>query len=1078
MTPSTIPSQSPPVLGRPSRFVALLAAIAAAVVISPIHRVAAEIPVFRSGNPGDLFKAIGVTPEGAQIVVGRRGPDAGFFEWQGEQLKFTPIGVEALDPIVNPLSLYPEKHISRDGRYVIARGQDERVTLWDRVIGRPIVIPGRRVWPYPWPVSVASVGGEPVVAGRSIDETDIRPTWWSPSEGFRVEKGASPWASFDALTVDGRVAGVGSIAGEYKGFVGTPTRFDTVLQRYGNDTIGITAISPNGHIVSGWQAFPPFRAAFLWTDGVPKHLHLSPDQPATLTGAISDSGFAGGMKVDLQPTARAYIYDPTIGGVRWFDEWWRSKFAATPLPSPATNVVDLLDHEGDLLMVLQGPLSQIATVPRAALAPSPSTLAVGNTFTPSTSPSPTTDESVAQGAEPNPAVTENSPSQLATRRLARPHAPAPSIARIWNEEALSAIRIDLPNPPAHARNLFHLSVAMFDAWSAFEPTAPGVIYHGKHSAANLDSARHEAISYAAYRILRERYTLSRNAVQTLFILDSRFRSLGYNPDNLSQDPSTPAGVGNRVATAVSTFYAEDGARQAQNYKDPTPYNGGYAPFNPPLVTLISGVTCWDINQWQPLSISGATSQNGIPLETVQSYQAPQWGRVRPFALTREDDSRPWIDPGPPPRLGTATDAQFRDEVVRVIRHSSELTPEDGAELDISPGAFGNNPLGSNSGQGYPLNPVTGNPYPPNRVKRGDFARILAEFWADGPTSETPPGHWNTIANYVTDHPAFTRRMGGTGPALSQLEWDVKMYFALNGALHDAACAAWTLKRYYNGWRPITAIRLMGQRGQSTDPNGPLYHPDGLPLVPNLIEVQSIPIPGGQGITVPTLMIRTWRGQPADPLAQIGGVGWIPANSWLPYQRRTFITPAFPGYVSGHSTFSRAAAEVLTELTGSPYFPGGLGTFLAPANRFLFFEKGPTTDVELQWATYYDAADQAGISRIWGGIHPSVDDFTGRRVGSQVGKNAWNLAKRYFDGSIQTAIVDLQIRPAGPTQCELRFKAIRGMSYLLQSTPDLSIPFTNDPSGAFTATDTSAVRVEADFGSSRYYRIVTMQSPAN
>jgi hypothetical protein len=109
-------------------------------------------------------------------------------------------------------------------------------------------------------------------------------------------------------------------------------------------------------------------------------------------------------------------------------------------------------------------------------------------------------------------------------------------------------------------------------------------------------------------------------------------------------------------------------------------------------------------------------------------------------------------------------------------------------MNISPGAFGNNPLGANSGTGHVLNPATGAPYPPNVVPRGDFARVLAEFWADGPQSETPPGHWNTIANAVSDHPAFVRRIGGAGPILDPLEWDVKCYFALNGALHDAACA--------------------------------------------------------------------------------------------------------------------------------------------------------------------------------------------------------------------------------------------------------------------------------------------------
>jgi hypothetical protein len=102
--------------------------------------------------------------------------------------------------------------------------------------------------------------------------------------------------------------------------------------------------------------------------------------------------------------------------------------------------------------------------------------------------------------------------------------------------------------------------------------------------------------------------------------------------------------------------------------------------------------------------------------------------------------------------------------------------------------------------------------------------------------------------------------------------------------------------------------------------------------------------------------------------------------------------------SGHSTFSRAAAEVLTSITGSPYFPGGFGEFVAPAGDYLVFEDGPSEDVRLQWATYYDAADQAGQSRIWGGIHIWPDDSVGRRTGSQAGLAAYDLATTYFDGS--------------------------------------------------------------------------------
>src|SRR5262245_8016148 len=145
-----------------------------------------------------------------------------------------------------------------------------------------------------------------------------------------------------------------------------------------------------------------------------------------------------------------------------------------------------------------------------------------------------------------------------------------SIARIWDEEILAAIRIDLPHPPVHARNLFHFSVAMYDAWAAYDSQAVGYLYHAKHGAADVTAARREAVSFAAYRILRERYSLSRGAAATLPILDSRMVSLGYDPSNVSLDPATPAGLGNRVAATVSAYFIEDGARQTNGYADLPP----------------------------------------------------------------------------------------------------------------------------------------------------------------------------------------------------------------------------------------------------------------------------------------------------------------------------------------------------------------------------------------------------------------------------------------------------------------------------------------------------------------------------
>ena len=363
-----------------------------------------------------------------------------------------------------------------------------------------------------------------------------------------------------------------------------------------------------------------------------------------------------------------------------------------------------------------------------------------------------------------------------------------------------------------------------------------------------------------------------------------------------------------------------------------------------------------------------------------------------------------IDLGPPPRLGDpATDGAFKQAAVDVLRDSSQLDPADGIEIDVSPASLGNSELGTNDGAGYATNPSSGEPYVARLTKAADYYRVLAEYWADGPTSETPPGHWNLIANSVAETPGFERRIGGTGPEVNALEWDVKMYFALNGAVHDAAIAAWGLKANYNSVRPISMIRYMGGLGQSSEPTGPSYDREGLPLVPDLVEVvttdSSAPGQRHESLAehVGDIAVRTWRGPPSDPTTETSGVGWIRAVDWVPYQRPTFVTPSFPGYVSGHSTFSRAAAEVLTGITGSAFFPGGLADWTIEQGSLLH-EEGPTADVDLQWATYFDAADQAGLSRLYGGIHTSEDDLTGRVVGDRAGLAAWALAQTYFDGT--------------------------------------------------------------------------------
>jgi len=90
---------------------------------------------------------------------------------------------------------------------------------------------------------------------------------------------------------------------------------------------------------------------------------------------------------------------------------------------------------------------------------------------------------------------------------------------------------------------------------------------------------------------------------------------------------------------------------------------------------------------------------------------------------------------------------------------------------------------------------------------------MAEFWADGPHSDAPPGHWNEIGNYVSDRMdqlAIPKRIGGSGPVVNNLEYDVKRYFAENGALHDAAIAAWNHKGVYDGFPSHFVYPLHGR----------------------------------------------------------------------------------------------------------------------------------------------------------------------------------------------------------------------------------------------------------------------------
>ncbi len=646
-----------------------------------------------------------------------------------------------------------------------------------------------------------------------------------------------------------------------------------------------------------------------------------------------------------------------------------------------------------------------------------------------------------------------------------------SVAREWNEATLFAIRNDLARPTVHARNLFHTSIAMYDAWAVYDTIAQTYLlgktvngyeceFLGIDPPSNIDSARNEALSYAAYRLLRHRFQFSPGAINSLPMFDTMMLDMGYDIFYTNQNYTTgnPAALGNYIAQCLINFGFQDGSNEQIGYN-----NIAYEEVNPPLVMAFPGnPNIIDPNRWQPLTLDLFIDQAGNPIPfNTPDFLSPEWGQVAPFALSPDDASiyerdgfDYWVyhDPGPPPYLDTTAVGGISEEYKwgfgLVSVWSSHLDPNDSVMIDISPASFGNIPLdeyptdvvglrdfynfldGGDPSTGHTMNPATGQPYTPQMVPRADYARVLAEFWADGPDSETPPGHWFTILNYVNDHPDFEKRYRGQGPIIDELEWDVKAYMMMAGAMHDAAITAWGIKGWYDYLRPVSAIRCMAGFGQSSDPNLPSYHPGGILLEPGYIElVDSMDVLAGDSLQhVGKIKLYAWNGPDSIPNIDTtyAGVGWILAENWFPYQRPTFVTPPFAGYVSGHSTYSRAAADIMTKITGNEFFPGGMGEFHAPMNEFLVFEDGPSVDLTLQWATYRDASDQTSLSRIWGGIHPPADDIPGRLIGIEIANDVFDLAESIFfvdadnDGFYNYEDCDDNnelINPDSPEECD-------------------------------------------------------------
>ena len=266
--------------------------------------------------------------------------------------------------------------------------------------------------------------------------------------------------------------------------------------------------------------------------------------------------------------------------------------------------------------------------------------------------------------------TQSGPTTYGSSETARAMAVESTVARQWNEDLLEAIRGDFARPTVHARNLFHFSVACFDAFAAYDDLDT-LIFLGQdfqgYSApfdpalltvptdeAERKLAQETAISHAAFRLLNHRFVDSPGAATSLALFESTMLDLGCDPANTSTDYSLgPAELGNHIAAELIAFGLQDGANEAADYA-----NQVYQAVNPDLELAGSGnEDIVDPNAYQPLAIPVFIDQAGNVLSETPDFQGAEWGWVAPFALddslkqtfTRDNVDWPvYLDCGTPP----------------------------------------------------------------------------------------------------------------------------------------------------------------------------------------------------------------------------------------------------------------------------------------------------------------------------------------------------------------------------------------------------------------------------------------------
>jgi hypothetical protein len=482
----------------------------------------------------------------------------------------------------------------------------------------------------------------------------------------------------------------------------------------------------------------------------------------------------------------------------------------------------------------------------------------------------------------------------------------PSAAYKWLEIMLEAAARDVERvgaqPTILSRQMAIPVTAMFDAWAAYDDIAVGTMHGGnlrRPADERTQANREKAIAFAMYRTCLDQYPHFEG------YLTDEMTKLGYDPGDISEDLTTPQGIGNHVARVLLDYRHQDGANQLGDEQGSNghPYSDYtmYRPVNP--TNRIN-----DPDRWQLIPFD-----DGNGGEIVMDFLTPHWYRVKPFGLESADQFRP----GPPPLVGSE---QLLREVDECIQFNATLTPEQ---------------------------------------------KAIVEFMRDGPRSTGQSGHWLKFALVVSTRDS------------NDLDRDVKLFFTVANCALDTFIAAWDSKRYYDSSRPWTLVRY--------------YY---------------------KGKT-----IKGWAG-PGKGVTDILG------DNWHPYSPSTFITPPFPGYVSGHSCISGGCAEILKLFTGSDKCG-----FIEPRHAGELTEQGFTCrqmqqldgrplaeiigkehascDIILPIPTFTEAAEMAGISRVMGGYHIQADNVAGLKLGRDVAAYIWPEIQGYFDG---TAKLKHKIQP--------------------------------------------------------------------